>query len=128
MTLATIGADGQPHLTAMWYGLVDGKIVFWSYRPAQKMKNLERDPRLTVLVESGDAYSELPGVSIAGRAVILDDPDDVVRIGQAIGERYSRPGTDTGAAAAASAPKRVAVRVEPDKVATWDHTKLAGVY
>lgn len=128
MTLATVGADGQPHLVAMWYGLIDGDVVFSSYRNTQKVKNLERNPRVTVLVEEGETYPELRGVQIAGRAELVDDPETVSAIGQSIGARYTAktPAPDARTTAAASAAKRIGIRVKADKVATWDHRKLGG--
>jgi PPOX class probable F420-dependent enzyme len=128
MTLATIGADGRPHLTAMWYGIADGHVVFWSYRSAQKIVNLRRDPRLSILVEAGDTYGELRGVSITGTGTMLDDPDDVLAIGQILLERQAPGFTATASAAAATAPKRVAVRIDPERVTSWDHRKLGGGY
>jgi PPOX class probable F420-dependent enzyme len=128
MTLATLGADGRPHLTAMWYGIQDGHVVFWSYRRAQKIVNLRRDPRLSILMEDGDAYDELRGVSITGTGAILEDPDDVAAVGRLLLERHSPGGGDSARAAAATAPKRVAVRVDAEQITSWDHGKLAGGY
>lgn len=129
MTLATIGVDGRPHLTAMWYAVRDEHVVFWSYRRAQKMVNLRRDPRLSILIESGEAYGELRGVSIAGTGAVLEDPADVLAIGQLLLERHSDGGSGAAEqAAAATAPKRVAVRVDIERVTSWDHHKLGGAY
>src|SRR5699024_1777159 len=52
-TLATIGRDGQPHLTAMWYGVVDGEIWLETKAKSQKAVNLRRDPRVGFLLEDG---------------------------------------------------------------------------
>ncbi len=128
MTLATLGADGRPHLTAMWYGVQDGHVVFWSYGRAQKIVNLRRDPRLSILVEDGVAYSELRGVSISGTGVIVDDAEEVLAVGRLLLGRHAESGESAQAAAAATAPKRVAVRVEPESITSWDHRKLGGGY
>jgi PPOX class probable F420-dependent enzyme len=128
MTLATLGPDGRPHLTAMWYGLRDGHVVFWSYRRAQKIVNLRRDPRLSILVEDGEHYGELRGVSVTGTAAILEDPEDVLAVGQLLLARHGPGGEASAQAAAATAPKRVAVRVDPERVTSWDHRKLSGGY
>src|SRR5688572_22428391 len=128
MTLATVGPDGRPHLTAMWYGMQDGHVVFWSYARAQKIVNLRRDPRLTILVEEGVAYNELRGVSITGTAVILEDLEDVLAVGRLLLERHTESGEAANQAAAATAPKRVAVRIQPERITSWDHGKLGGGY
>jgi PPOX class probable F420-dependent enzyme len=125
--LATIGPDGRPHLVPMWYAMVDGRLTMWSYARAQKVLNLRRDDRLTCLVETGERYDELRGVSVLGRARIESDPDAVRRVGEAIWERHLGPLTDEARAAVAhQAPKRVAIIVEPERVVSWDHAKQTG--
>jgi PPOX class probable F420-dependent enzyme len=130
MAVATMGRDGFSHVVAMWYTLVDGKPAFWTYAKSQKALNLRCDPRVTCLVESGEAYGELRGVQIKGRATLIEDPADVLRLGKAIWERYSGGPLDDAMRqmVAAQARKRVGVIVEPVEVVTWDHRKLGGVY
>jgi nitroimidazol reductase NimA-like FMN-containing flavoprotein (pyridoxamine 5'-phosphate oxidase superfamily) len=67
MNIATFGPDGNIHLVAMWYGFINGNPAFETYAKSQKIKNLQRDPRITVLVEDGDEYNQLRGVEIVGR-------------------------------------------------------------
>jgi PPOX class probable F420-dependent enzyme len=130
LQVATIDHDGWPHLVAMWYALLNDQIVFWTYAKSQKAFNLQRDARLTCLVEAGERYEELRGVQIKGRAVINDDLETVQRIGEDIYKRYTGgPLNDNiRQMVAAQAPKRVLVFVEPVEVVSWDHRKLGGVY
>lgn len=134
MTVATIGAGGRPHLVAVWYAWLDGAPAFWTYARAQKAVNLRRDPRITALVEDGDSYSTLRGVELIGRGVIVDDLEAVTGLAHRLLDRYAGPtsaGPMTAAAREAmvgSAPKRVAVRIEVDRVISWDHRKLGGSY
>jgi PPOX class probable F420-dependent enzyme len=130
MAVATIGRDGFPHVVAMWYILVEGKPAFWTYAKSQKALNLRRDPRLTCLVETGEAYGDLRGVQIKGRATLIDDPGDVLRLGEAIWERYAGGPLNEMLLqmVAAQARKRVAVHVEPVEITSWDHRKLGGAY
>ena len=79
--LVTIDPDGKPHLVAMWYAVLDGEIWFETKAKSQKAVNLRRDPRITCLVEAGEQYGELRGVSIAGRAELHDDYDTVYEVG-----------------------------------------------
>lgn len=132
--LATINPDGYPHLVTMYYTLVDGKIAFWTYRTSQKALNLARDPRITCLVETGEAYFDLRGVQIQGTASTITDPDAVLKIGLAIGEVLG--GSQAGAAGrgtdaitdyvANAALKRFGYIVEPVRIISWDHSKLLG--
>jgi PPOX class probable F420-dependent enzyme len=123
--VASIGPDGAPHLVPMWFAVVDGRIAFWTYGKSQKALNLRRDPRISCLLEAGDRYGDLRGVSITGRAEIAEDYDTVFAVGAAVYARYqgdmtheSRKGVEH------EARKRIAVFVIPEKVASWDHRKL----
>src|SRR5213593_4818271 len=110
-TMATIGPDGQPHLVAMWFALVDGDICFETKSKSQKAVNLRRDPRISCLVEDGVTYEELRGVSIEGTAEVSDDADLLWRIGVNIWERYYGPYTEEmRPAVEGMLNKRVAVR------------------
>lgn len=137
--LASIGRDGFPHITTLWYGLVDGRIAVWTYAKSQKVRNLERDPRITALVESGDSYNELRGVMIRGQARLSADRSTVLTVADAVYVRnaprfgaveYRGAEVDRGAREALEqmSSKRVAIVVEPDEVVSWDHRKLGGVY
>src|SRR5690348_8401061 len=75
MSMATIGPDGRIQLVAMWYGFLDGDVAFETKAKSQKVLNLRRDPRMTVMVEDGDTYETLRGVEIVGTAEIIEDPD-----------------------------------------------------
>jgi PPOX class probable F420-dependent enzyme len=123
-TIGTIGPGGTIHMVAMNYGFLDGAPAFWTYRKAQKTKNLERNPTISMLVDSGRKYSELKGVSIQGRGELITDLDAVLALAESMGARYGRLAED----ARASAPKRAVVRVVAEKVLSWDHTKLGGHY
>ncbi|MCU1594841.1 MAG: family F420-dependent class oxidoreductase [Frankiales bacterium] len=124
-TMATIGPDGTPHLVAMWYAVIDGIIWFETKGKSQKAVNLGRDPRITVLIESGNTYNELKGVSLEGTAVVLDDPDALWAVGVSVWERYTGPYTEEMRPfVEVMLNKRVAVRVDVDRVRSWDHAKL----
>ncbi|MBI3216426.1 MAG: PPOX class F420-dependent oxidoreductase [Mycobacterium sp.] len=124
-TLATIGADGQPHLVAMWYGLVDGEIWLETKLKSQKAVNLRRDPRFTFMIEDGDTYDTLRGVSFEGTVEIVEDPDVIFAVGVSVWERYTGPYTDEMKPAVdMMMNKRVAVRLISTRARSWDHRKL----
>lgn len=124
-TLATIGRDGQPHLTAMWYAVVDGEIWFETKAKSQKAVNVLRDPRMTFLLEDGDTYDTLRGVSFEGTAEVIDDPDAIFRVGVSVWERYTGPYTDEAKPAVdMMMTKRIAIRLAVKRVRSWDHRKL----
>ena len=124
-TLATIGPNGQPHLTAMWYGVVDGEIWLETKAKSQKAVNLRRDPRVSFLLEDGQTYDTLRGVSFEGVAEIVDDPDAIFRVGVSVWERYTGSYTDDMKPAVDQMMhKRIAVRVVARRTRSWDHRKL----
>ena len=131
LNVATIGPTGHPHLVAMWYAMVEGNAVFWTFSKSQKIVNLRRDSKMTGLVESGDTYDQLRGVELRGRGVIVDDYNEILEIGKAVGVKYNGPSALSDSALPfleAQATKRLGVVLEIDHVVSWDHTKLAGGY
>ncbi|OBJ54411.1 PPOX class F420-dependent oxidoreductase [Mycobacterium sp. 1423905.2] len=124
-TLATIGRDGQPHLTAMWYAVVDGEIWLETKAKSQKAVNLKRDPRVSFLLEDGDTYDTLRGVSFEGTAEIVEDPDALHRVGVSVWERYTGPySEDVKPFVEQMMNKRVGVRIVSQRTRSWDHRKL----
>ena len=130
MNIATFGPDGNIHLVAMWYGFLGKNPAFETFTKSQKVLNLRRDPRITVLVEDGDDYDKLRGVEIVGRAIVHDDPEILMGVARTVVDRYfgvENP-DDLDAVAAGLANKRVAIEIVPEKIVSWDHNKLAGAY
>jgi len=119
---ASNGHDGYPHVVAMWYTVKNGAIMMTSYARAQKIVNLRRDPRATVLVESGARYKELSGVMVRGRVELIDGP-------AALAEALSLTGADpNNPAAVHRAQKRVVMRFHAERWSSWDHSKIVGDY
>ena len=129
--LASNDRHGYPHPVAMWYlAESDGAVAMTTFRKSQKALNLRRDPRCTLLLESGRTYPELKGVIIRGRAEIDDDTEHVLDVLEAVQRKYN-PGPVEGLrdALRGQASKRCVIRVRPERVSSWDHSKLgAGVY
>ncbi|NME78561.1 PPOX class F420-dependent oxidoreductase [Rhodococcus sp. 105337] len=124
-TLASLGPTGMPHLVAMWYAVLDGEIWFETKAKSQKVVNLRRDNRVTALVEAGDTYDQLRGVALEGHAEITDDHDTVFAVCRDVWNRYTAPYTEEARPAVEQMmAKRVAVRVVPGRVRSWDHRKL----
>ena len=131
INVATNGRDGWPHLTALWFVMRGNDPWVWTYRKSQKVKNLERDEHATALVESGHEYAELKGVMLKCRARIEYETEPILDFAEELFAKYQ--GTTPGAegmrdALHAQAAKRVAIRFEVVETASWDHSKLGGVY
>lgn len=132
VVVSSIGPRGWPHMMPLWYVPRDGEIWVWTFAKSQKVKNLERDPRATLLIETGFEYGELRGAQIEAEAELIRDVDRIVDFAKDLTVRYSEGiesvEGDAAAALQAQAPKRVAIHFHPKRVATWDHRKLGGVY
>ena len=132
VVVSSIGVRGWPHSMPLWYVPRDTGIWIYTYAKSQKVKNLERDPRATLLVETGHEYGELRGVEIEAQAEIHRDVDTVYDVATELTLRYSDDISSVEGAAAealkAQARKRVAVRFETRRIASWDHRKLGGTH
>jgi len=125
--LATIDKDGFPHVVAMNYFARDGAFYMTSYGKAQKVVNVRRNSKVALMVESGDIYAELRGVMIRGHCEVLEGHDAVKAAFEARADAQSNP-SPVQPGAQASAPKRVVLKIVPEKVISWDHRKLGGQY
>ena len=131
VTCATNGRDGFPHLMPLWYVVRDGRIWAWTYAKSQKVRNLERDPRATLQIETGDAYDQLRGLMLRTEAVLHRDEETLLGFVSELAARYAPPGADPEAMLegfAKQAPKRVAIEFAEVGRVSWDHRKLGGTY
>jgi PPOX class probable F420-dependent enzyme len=129
---ATNGREGFPHLMPLWYVVRAGQLWAWTYGKSQKVRNLRRDPRVTLQVEAGTEYHLLRGVMFEAEAVVHEDVDAVAALGVEIFSRYGG-GTEldeaTRGMVAQQAAKRVGLQFVERSRATWDHRKLGnGIY
>lgn len=124
-TVATLGPQGQVHLVGMWYAVKDDHVWFETKRKAQKVVNLRRDPRLSFLVEAGHTYDQLRGVALEGTGVVIEDEEVVWDVCVNIFERYNgHYSAEMKPFVEFMANNRVVVRLDVDRVRSWDHRKL----
>jgi nitroimidazol reductase NimA-like FMN-containing flavoprotein (pyridoxamine 5'-phosphate oxidase superfamily) len=123
--LATLDGEGYPHLVAMTYGVKDGAFYMTSYAKAQKVLNIQRSPKVGLMIEAGGAYAELKGVMVRGTCEIIEG-EGAVREAWAIisGDSATPRRRETNDSAA----KRVVLKVTPLRTVSWDHAKLGGRY
>jgi PPOX class probable F420-dependent enzyme len=129
MQCATIGPNGRPHMMPLWY-VPDGvELISWTYAKSQKSKNLERDPRATVGIETGVQYHELRGVTFECDVQLEREPERVEAHGLRLFERLAGELTpEMRTMIAQQAQKRVGMRFVPTRTVSWDHGKLGGTY
>jgi PPOX class probable F420-dependent enzyme len=133
ITIVSNNPNGYPHPMPMWFTADDdGTVRMTTFRKSQKVMNVKRDPKVTLLVEDGEEYAELRGLLIYGTCEIVDDlravQDTLVDItgGEAANSQEAREGMYK--LIEGTAAKRVLLRIKPEKVVSWDHRKLGGKY
>ncbi|MEX0992734.1 MAG: pyridoxamine 5'-phosphate oxidase family protein [Solirubrobacterales bacterium] len=131
VSVSTNGRDGWPHVMALWYVMRDGEPWIYTYAASQKVRNLERDDRATLMIETGNEYQELRGVMLKTHAEIHRELDEVAPVAEELFAKY-QGGTEVDAATRdalrAQAAKRVAIRFRVSETTSWDHSKLGGTY
>lgn len=126
LIMGTINHDGWPHLVPMWFSLIDGLIHMHTYKSSQKVRNIERDARGSVLIEDGVEYSRLRGVFYRGRFDIVDDQELCYRIGLENARKYMGVTDESQAEefVRATVRKRIALIFHPEKTSSWYHAKM----
>ncbi len=132
--LNSLGADGFPHPMPMWFVVEDsGVIRMTTFRKSQKIVNIERDPRVTLLAEDGVEYGELRGVVMRCRAELVRDVDLILEtLARAAGNSAVLDDPEQAkafrSAMRGQAEKRILIRCKPEHVVSWDHSRLGGKY
>jgi nitroimidazol reductase NimA-like FMN-containing flavoprotein (pyridoxamine 5'-phosphate oxidase superfamily) len=123
--VATVGADG-PHATPLWFGWDGTHLWLYSITRSRRWADLLADPRISVVVDSGDDYFELQGVEITGTAAVVGDVPrgggedaKLARIEQLFARKYMN------ADEMFHDGRHAWLRVTPQKITSWDFRKIA---
>ncbi len=126
-TLSSIDLRGYPHSVAMWFVAEGGAIWMTTYGKSQKVRNLERNPKVAVMVESGVTYDTLKGVLLRGKVEILRDIEVTLDVLKKVHAKMMGSFPDgLDEVLRSQARKRVVLKVIPERVSSWDHSKLGG--
>jgi PPOX class probable F420-dependent enzyme len=130
--LCTIGPDGVPDPVPMWFVQRPDGLYMRTYAKSQKVVNLRRDPRVAVLAERGERYSELRGAQFTGTVELINEVEVICDVFADLLVKYEGMDPEHRAAAAAGyrdkAAQMVALRLVPARTVTWDHRKLAAAH
>src|SRR5581483_1598601 len=80
IVLTTLGRDGYPHSVPIGYFRLGDEVYMGCRADTQKLKNIDRDPRVSLLLESGRTMADIKGVMIQGDAAVLTEPADLLRL------------------------------------------------
>jgi len=131
--LVSNGKDGYPHPMPMWYAVDEKNTVYMTtFKKSQKIENLKRDPRVALLVESGDSYNQLKSVLIYTRVDLVENLEEtrdiLMKISIQRGDLADDSDETVRQGMLKTAGKRMGMVFSPEKIVSWDHSKLGGVY
>ena len=133
LIIVSNGRNGYPHPMPMWFYYDDaGAFYCTTFRKSQKVLNFRRDPRASLLVESGEEYAELKSVLAYAECEVIDDFDTVcdtlVKVNTKGREVNDAEVEQLLGAGSKTAEKRVVLKFTPSEIVSWDHAKLGGRY
>ena len=122
IVLSTIGPDGYPHSVPLGYFRLGDDIYFGCRAHTQKVKNIERNPKVSLVLESGSTMQDIKGVLMQGHATVYTDTDDVLRLRREAARLRDVPEDQL--------PQDVAVgsayiKIELKRVISWDYGREA---
>ncbi|WP_260637266.1 pyridoxamine 5'-phosphate oxidase family protein [Streptomyces angustmyceticus] len=125
--VATVGADGTPHIGALWFVWDGAALWLYSITRSKRWVQLRKDPRIAVVVDDGHEYGELRGAELTGRADF---------IGEAPRTGEPCPGLDAperlfsekyfGISDMPHDGRHAWLRLTPESIASWDFRKIPG--
>jgi Pyridoxamine 5'-phosphate oxidase len=124
--VGSLGHDGAPHVTALWFVWCDESIWLTSLVQSQRWADIQRDPRVSILIDSGAEFLDLKGVEIRGLAAPVGE---VPRTGEPVPalERPEALFAQKYAGGSMRHDGRHAwLQIKPKSIVSWDFTKIAG--
>lgn len=131
INLSSIDGQGYPHAVAMWYIMEANDVLMTTFAKSQKAVNIRRNPKVAVMAESGETYETLKGVLIRGKAELITDVERCVEVIVRVNEKMmgvSLPPAAADMIRQGQATKRIVIKVTPERISSWDHSKLGGIY
>ena len=118
--LTTTDRNGYPHTVPIGYVREGDQVYLGSRDRTQKLRNVERDPRVSVLIESGTSWTDLKGLLVQGDGEVIREDGEVLRLSRLAAEARGLPESEWPTEVR---PNRAFVRVEPVRMVAWDNTK-----
>ncbi|MEV1067603.1 pyridoxamine 5'-phosphate oxidase family protein [Streptomyces sp. NPDC050263] len=125
--VATVSLDGAPHVSALWF-LWDGTALWlYSVVRSKRWADLRRDPRVAIVIDTGEEYDALRGVELSGAVEFVGEAP---RTGElcaeldAVETLFARK--NFGLDAMPHDGRHAWVRLTPEKIVSWDFRKLGG--
>ena len=118
--LTTVGRDGFPHTVPIGYFRLGDDIYIGCRTGTQKLKNIERNPNVSALVESGSSMQDIKGAMIQGTATIITEPQEFLRLSREAARLRGAPEEQWPKE---PRPGAAYIRIQPKRYITWDYAK-----
>ena len=118
--LTTIGRDGMPHTVPIGYFRLGDDVYIGCRAGTQKVKNIERNPNVSLLVQSGGSMRDIKGLMIQGTAMVFTDPADTLRLSREAAKARGAADADLPTEAR---PGTAYIRVQPKRMISWDYAR-----
>ena len=120
MMLTSHGRDGYPHTVPIGY-FRDGNRIFMGCRDnTQKVKNIERNPKVSLVIEDGKTMSDLRGILLRGDAFVVREDEERLKISRLAAKMRGAPEDQWPTTASTGA---VFIKVDSPRVTSWDYSK-----
>jgi nitroimidazol reductase NimA-like FMN-containing flavoprotein (pyridoxamine 5'-phosphate oxidase superfamily) len=118
--LSTIGRHGYPHSVPIGYFRLGDDIYLGCRDGTQKVKNIMRHPKVSLVLESGTTRRDIKGVMIQGHATVYTDAENVLRLSRAAARLR---GVADEALPQTPRPGVAYIKVEPQRIISWDYSQ-----
>jgi nitroimidazol reductase NimA-like FMN-containing flavoprotein (pyridoxamine 5'-phosphate oxidase superfamily) len=118
--LSTIGLHGYPHSVPIGYFRLGDDIYLGCRDGTQKVKNILRNPKVSLVLESGTTRRDIKGVMIQGHATVYNDPENTLRLGRAAARLRGVAEEDLPQT---PRPGVAYIKVEPQRIISWDYSQ-----
>ncbi len=119
IVLTSIDPDGYPHTVPLGYFRVGEEIYLGTVAGSRKIRNIRREPRVSLMLESGSTMNDIKGVMLQGHATVLDRPEDVLEASRAGARARGVPEADLPTE---PSPRANYIRVVPIRTISWDYS------
>ena len=117
--LSTVGPDGYPHTVPLGYFRLGDEILMGVRGGTRKLRNIQANPKVSLLLESGGARKDIKGLMIQGTASLHTDPKETLHYAR---EAAKRRGVTESKLPTEPRKDAVYIRVVPDRVRSWDYS------
>ena len=117
--LSTIGPEGFPHTVPLGYFRLSDEILMGVRTKTRKLSNIQANPKVSLLLESGRTIGDIKGIMIQGMATVHADPEETLHYAREAAKGRGVPESELPTEPRESAAY---IRVVPQRYVSWDYS------